>query len=179
MTQHHSALVERPIACAGKGYYVALVYYGAPGGQLYHKVFIYSRRDPREKDEATVLRDITYTLPRRYRDYLIAVSVVKRCLHPKVTDVPRSSRKPYFERVFSWVIRHDSTVKQPLREAKRQHLEELLEGHRVQSILLPYTEEELRDLPIEQVITTTYWPERHASIGLRGKEQMVSLLNTQ
>jgi len=159
MLKQRPPLVERPVACAGRGQYIAVVHYGAPGGELHQHVFKYSYKDPRQKDEAAVLRGITQTVPARFRRYMVAISVVKRCLHPRVSDVPKVDRRPHYERVFSWVVEHDHSVSAVFDDA-----------HPVQ---LPYTPEELRELPIKDVVTTTYWPNARVSVGLRGVERRV------
>lgn len=66
---------------------------------------------------------------------------------------------------------HDKTTKQKPEQAKRDHLEDILAGQRVQSARLPYTPHEIRDLPVKHVITTEYWDNAHASISLRGVER--------
>lgn len=170
-TKLHSALVERPVACAGKGQYIALVYFGSKGGQLHHKTFEYSRKDPRAKDDAVVLREMTRMIPARFRPYIIAISIVKRCLHPKTPDVARRDRKPHYERVFSWAVTHDRSITQAPEQARRDHLEDILAGQKVQTVRLPYTQHEIRDLPIKQVVTTRYWDNAHAAISLRGVER--------
>lgn len=175
MLKQHSALVERPVACAGRGQYIALVYYGSKGGQLHHRVFKYSHRDPRQKDEAAVLQDIARVVSARYRKFIVAISVVKRCLHPKSETVAKVDRKPHYERVFSWVVTHDGSMQRSSEDAKRQHLEAILNGHDVRPIMLPYTPHELRELPVQHVVTTEYWDKAHASVGLRGVERTVNL----
>jgi hypothetical protein len=170
-----SALVERPVACSGRGQYVAVVHYGSPGGDLYERVFKYSHKDPRKKGEADVLRDITQMIEARYRSFIITISVVKRCLHPKSDQVPKADRLPHYERVFSWVIEHDSSVQQAFAEARRQHLDEILEGHKVHAVHLPYTEIELRELPVKDMITTNYWQHTYASVELRGVERRIGV----
>lgn len=167
----HSALVERPVACSGKGQYIALVYFGSKGGHLHHKTVEYSRKDPRAKDDALVLREVSRMIPARYRPYIVAISIVKRCLHPKSPEVAKRDRKPHYERVFSWVVTHAKSIKQKSEQAKRDHLEDILAGQKVQSVRLPYTQQEIRDLPVKQVITTEYWPDAHAAISLRGIER--------
>jgi hypothetical protein len=169
------ALVEYPNACLGNGHYVALVYYGVQGGALHHKVFKYSHKDPRQKSERTVLQEVSRGIPAKHRPLIVAVSIVKRCLHPKTHLKPRADRRPQYERVFTCVVKHRNTVKQPLKQARRQHLEDLLEGQRVQSIILPYTEQEIKKLPIKNMITTSYWPDAQATVGIRGIERLVSV----
>lgn len=172
--RQRAALVERPVACAGKGQYYALVYYGSPGGDLHHQVFEYGRRDPREKEELTVLRNIMQTIPKRYRKFTIAVSVVKRCLHPKAAKIPKVDRKPYFERVFSWVLRHENTQS----HSPGQALQQLLHNddrHAIQTVTLPYTKYELHRLAVKEVVTTSYWPHAYANVGIRGVERTVEL----
>ncbi|HEV7454136.1 MAG TPA: hypothetical protein VGO07_02650, partial [Candidatus Saccharimonadales bacterium] len=104
MVDQHVIQVERPVACAGKGRYIAIVHYGSPGGDLNRRIFEYSRKDPRFKGEAAVLRDITQSLPARYRGYIIAISIIKQCLHPISPDVPKHDRSVHMERVYSWVV---------------------------------------------------------------------------
>jgi hypothetical protein len=169
------ALVERPVACAGKGRYFAVVHHGSPGGELHVKVFEYSRKDPRYKGEAAVLRDITLETASRYRGYIVAISVIKHCLHPKSAQVPKANRQPHVERVYSWVVEHDNTVKQAARAARRMHLDNILEGHKVLPVQLPYTSFELQMIPAKHIATTNYWPNAHAAIELRGVERRVGL----
>ncbi len=169
------AQVERPVACAGKGQYVAIVYYGSPGGQLYRRVFMYSHKDPRYKPETEVLRGITQMIGSRHRRFVLAISVIKRCLHPKSDRVPKTERSVSVERVFSWVVNHDNTVQQTPQQAYDQHLETLLEGQAVQAVVLPYTKYELSQLPIATVVTTNYCSNTYASIGLRGVERYAAL----
>jgi hypothetical protein len=135
------------------------VYYGSPGGDLHQRVFKYSHKDPRQKHEADVLRDITKTVPARFRKYMVAISVVKRCLHPRSSEVPKVDRSPHYERVFAWVVEHDHSVRAVFDDA--------------QPVLLPYTPQELRELPIKDVVTTAYWPNARVSVGLRGVERRV------
>ena len=169
------ALVERPVACSGKGQYFALVYYGSPGGDLYQRVFEYGRRDPRLKDEAEILRNIVRVIPQRYRDYIIAVSVIKRCLHPKSADVPKVDRKPHFERVFSWVFKHDQSVEQSPGQSLSRYLHGSDEGQTFRTVTLPYTRHELHELDITHIVTTNYWQDTHAAVGMRGVERIVAL----
>lgn len=173
--KHRAALVERPVACAGRGQYMALVYYGSKGGQLFHTVFKYSHRDPRQKSEAEVLRGITQVIAQRYRAHIVAISVVKRCLHPKSPDVAKADRKPHYERVFSWVVQHDNSIKQTTEQAVEQRIHSMLQGHTVQSVMLPYTQHELRELPVRHVVTTNYTSDAHASVSVRGVERIVGL----
>jgi hypothetical protein len=174
MMNHRMALVERPVACAGRGQYMALVYCGSRGGNLYHKVFKYSYKDPRTlKDEALVLRDIMQAIPARYREYVIAISVVKKCLHPKSDEVARRDRKVHFERVFSWVVKHDNSIKKTSEDDMSHKLQTMLAGHHVQTISLPYTKHELRELPVQHTLTTNYWHDAHACVGVRGVERIV------
>lgn len=173
--KHRAALVERPVACAGRGQYMALVYYGSEGGELFHTVFKYSHRDPRQKDEAEVLRGITQVIPRRYRPHIVAISVVKRCLHPKSPTVAKVDRKPHYERVFSWVVQHGSSVRQTTDEALEQRIHRLLQGHKVQSVILPYTSHELRELPVQHVVATNYTANAHVTVSVRGVERIVGL----
>jgi hypothetical protein len=173
------AQVERPVACAGKGQYMAIVHYGSPGGQLIRRVFKYSHKDPRYKGEAEVLRDITQMIGSRYRKFVLAISVVKRCLHPKSDQVPKTNRYTSVERVFTWVVEHDSSIKQTPVGAYEQHLEDLLEGQNVQAVVLPYTRYELERLPVKHILTTLYTPGTHASVGLRGVERRVGLSDIQ
>jgi hypothetical protein len=175
MVIEQAALVEHTIACDGRGQYIALVYFGSPGGRLHHLVFKYSHKDPRNKDEIAILQDISHRVPQQYRTFIVAVSIVKRCLHPKTDTVAKVDRRPHYERLFSWVIEHDTSLAQPVHAAKRQHFEDLLEGHRVQSITLPYTSRELQELPVTNILTTTYGERAHAAIGLRGIERRVSI----
>jgi hypothetical protein len=172
---HIGAQVERPVACAGKGQYMAIVHYGSPGGQLYRRVFKYSHKDPRYKDEAEVLRDITQMIGSRYRKFVLAISVIKRCLHPKSDQVPKNERSMSVERVFSWVVQHDNSTKQTPHEAYEQHLEDLLHGQTVQTVALPYTNYELKRLPVKDIVTTNYHHNTYATIGLRGVERHVQL----
>jgi len=174
MIQQRTALVERPVACSGKGNYIASIYYGSKGGRLFHKVLTYSYKDPRYKDEAIVLSDISRMIPSRHRDYIIAISVIKRCLHPKVDTIARKDRVPHYERVFSWVVTHENTVHEPFEEAMHHYSKHAQNGHKVQTITLPYTPAEIQS-PIEHIMTTNYWPDVHASVGLRGVERTVSL----
>jgi hypothetical protein len=169
------ALVERPVACAGKGQYYALVYYGSPGGDLHHHVFEYGRRDPRNNDEAEVLRNIIRVIPSRYRDYIIAISVIKRCLHPKSADVARKDRKPHFERVFSWVFKHDQTVEQSPGQTLSHSLHSQDSGKIFRTVALPYTKRELHELPVKHIVSTEYWNDTHAAVGMRGVERVVTL----
>jgi hypothetical protein len=175
MANDQAALVERPVACAGKGRYIAIVHHGSPGGELRVHAFEYSRKDPRYKGEAAVLRDITLQIPSRYRGYIVAISVIKECQHPKSAAVPKADRSRHIERVYSWVVEHENTIKQPVRAARRQHLDKILEGHSVQQVRLPYTPFELDRLPARQIVTTKYWPNVHASVELRGVERRVGL----
>jgi hypothetical protein len=167
------ALVEHSSACSGKGRYIALVYFGSPSGRLHHQVFVYSHKDPRDKDEAVVLQEITRQVARRYRRFIVAISVVKRCLHPKSIHVAKTDRRPHYERLFSWVVRHHNSISQPPHVAKRSHFENLLDGHSVQSVMLPYTSEELERFPIKDMITTSYLDYAHASVSVRGLERIV------
>jgi hypothetical protein len=171
--RHRVALVERPVACAGRGQYIALVYYGSRGGDLHHRVLKYSYKDPRQKSETAVLRDISQMIPAHYRDMIVAISVVKKCLHPKTDRVPKSDRDPRFERVYSWVVEHGRTRCQEFPDAKRSHLEHILHGHQIGSVVLPYTQHELRELPVTHVLTTPYWDKTYASVGIRGVERTV------
>lgn len=175
MGTQQAALVERSSACAGKGRYIALVYFGTRSGRLHHQVFVYSHKDPREKAQTEVLQDISRQVAGRYRPYIVAVSVVKRCLHPKSAQVARRDRKPHYERLFSWVVQHRNSISQPLQVAKRSHFENLLEGHSVQSVMLPYTDRELETLPVKEMVTTPYLDRAYASVGIRGIEQLVPL----
>ena len=169
------ALVERPVACSGKGQYFALVHYGSRGGDLYQKVFEYGRRDPRQKDEAEVLRNIVRVIPARYREYVIAVSVIKRCLHPKSAEVPKADRKPHFERVFSWVFKHDQSIERSPGQSLSQYLHGQDQGQTFKTVMLPYTRHELHELDVKHVVTTQYWDDIHAAVGLRGVERVVAL----
>jgi hypothetical protein len=142
---------------------------------MYRRIFEYSRKDPRYKGEATVLRDITQAVPARYRGYIVAISVVKQCLHPISPDVPKYDRSVHMERVYSWVVRHDNSIQQTPKTAKRQHLDDILEGHKVHSVELPYTLHELKKLPLKDIVTTNYSQKTHASVELRGVERRVDL----
>jgi hypothetical protein len=175
MNTRQTTRVERPVACAGKGRYVAIVHYGTPLGGLRRLVFEYSRKDPRQKGEAAVLRDITRAVPARFRGYIVAITIVKHCLHPKSPTVARHDRQTHVERVYTWVVEHESTRQQAPQTAKRQQLDKILEGHRVQTVDLPYTPYELQRLPLTDIVTTTYWPAAHASLELRGVERRVAL----
>jgi hypothetical protein len=175
MAKTQVALVERPVACAGKGRYFAIVHHGSPGGKLHVKAFEYSRKDPRYKGEAMVLRDITLEIPSRYRGYIVAISVIKECLHPKSAQVARVDRSVHIERVYAWVVEHKNTIKQATRAAKRQHLDDILEGHKIEPVLLPYTPFELHAIRPQHIATTNYWPNAHAAIELRGVERRVGL----
>lgn len=157
---HYSALVERPVACAGKGQYFAIVHYGSKGGELYEKTLVYSTRDPRQKREQEVLQDITRMIPARHRPFIVAISVVKRCLHPKSAEVRKIDRTPHYERVFTWVVEHAQSVRSPLHGS-------------VPTVQLPYTNHELRELPVTQIVTTPYWRDASATIGIRGVERTV------
>jgi len=179
MVEHMEAQVERPVACSGKGQYMAIVHYGSPGGQLYRRVFMYSHKDPRYKGEAEALRDIMQMIGSRYRKFVVAISVVKRCLHPKTDQVPKNKRATFVERVYSWVVEHDNTTQQTPQAAYEQHLEELLEGQTVQAVVLPYTKFELEKMPVQHIVTTTYFDSAHATIGLRGVERRVGLGDIQ
>jgi hypothetical protein len=154
---------------------MAVVCHGSPGGDLYERVFEYSHKDPRKKGEAAVLRDISQEIPARFRPFIVTISVIKRCLHPHSPQVAKRERTPYYERVFSWVVEHDNSRWQSWSDARRQYIESALGGHRVQSVRLPYTQHELRELPVTDVITTNYWPNAHASVGMRGVERRVEL----
>jgi hypothetical protein len=174
MVMHRAALVERPVACSGRGQYMALVYYGSRGGTLYHKVFKYSYKDPRTlKSESLVLQDITRAIPVQHRDFIVAISVVKKCLHPKSEQVARRDRKVHFERVFSWVVKHDNSIQKTNDEDMSHKLEKLLAGHKVQTVSLPYTRHELRELPVQHTVTTNYWQDAHARVSVRGVERIV------
>ena len=176
---HIGAQVERPVACAGKGQYMAIVHYGSPGGQLYRRVFKNSHKDPRYKGEAEVLCDITQMIGSRYRKFVLAISVIKRCLHPKSDQVPKTDRFTSVERVFSWVVLHTNSTQQAPHEAYEKHLEELLEGQSIQAIALPYTKYELDRLPVKDIMTTNYSQGVYATIGLRGVERLVDLHDIQ
>jgi hypothetical protein len=167
--------IERPVACAGKGQYIAVVDYGTPGGSMHRRVFEYSRKDPRYKGEATVLCGITLAIPERFRGYIVAISVIKRCLHPKSMEVPKVDRLPHFERVYSWVVEHSNTIQRPVPTAHRQHFAQLLEGAQVHTVDLPYTAYERQKLPPTAMAITNFWPNAHASVALRGVERRVSL----
>lgn len=169
------AQVERPVACAGKGQYMAIVHYGSPGGQLYRRVFKYSHKDPRYKGEAAALQDITQMVGSRYRKFILAMSVIKRCLHPKSDLVPKTDRQTSVERVFSWVVEHNNSIQHTPNEAYDHHLEELLQGQTVQAVVLPYTHYELEHVLVKNVMTTNYWQDTYATIGLRGVERRVAL----
>lgn len=166
-------MVERPVACSGKGQYIALVHYGSQGGRLYRRTFKYSHKDPRYKNEAEVLRDISQMVGARYRNFIVAISVIKRCLHPKSHMVPKHDREPHIERVFSWVVEHDNSVGQTPSQARSLH--GLLEDYRVQPVVLPYTAQELHVLPVKHIVTTNYWDDIYASVGMRGVERTVNL----
>jgi hypothetical protein len=170
MKLQRPALVERSVACAGKGQYIAVVHHGSAGGDLYQRVFEYSHKDPRAKGEDATLRDITQEIPARYRRFIIAISVIKRCLHPKNDKVPKWERTPYFERVYAWVVEHDGSIQQAFGELQGEQLKRLLQNH---TVLLPYTSRELRLLPVKDVLITNYWQNMHASVGLRGVERIV------
>lgn len=167
--------VERPVACSGKGQYMALVYYGSQGGAMRQQVFKYSHKDPRQMGEAHVLCGIARMIPARYRPFIVAISVVKRCLHPISPDVAKIDRESHSERVFTWIVEHENTAWQSSQQFQEYRLEEILKGNTVQRIVLPYTLHELRELPITQVITTNYWGKMFASISLRGIERPVPL----
>jgi hypothetical protein len=154
---------------------MAIVHYGSPGGQLYRRVFKYSHKDPRYKDEGEVLRDIMQMIGSRYRTFVLAISVIKRCLHPKSDQVPKSERATSVERVFSWVVSHDNSIKQTPYVAYEQHLDELLKGRTVQAVVLPYTKFELQQIPVQNIVTTNYWSNTFATVGLRGVERRVDL----
>lgn len=175
MIKHRAALVERPVACAGRGQYIALVYYGSRGGDLHHRVLKYCYKDPRQKGEAAVLKDITNMIAAHYRDFIVAISVVKKCLHPKSDKVAKVDREPHFERVYSWVVEHERSIRQNPQDARRGHLERILRGHKVKPVMLPYTPHELLELPVKRVLTTTYWDGSHASVAIRGVERTVGL----
>jgi len=175
ITKHRAAQVERPVACSGKGQYMALVYYGSPGGHMHHRVFEYSHKDPRILGEAHSLQGITQMIPARHRPFIVAISVIKRCLHPKSPDVAKVDRIAHIERVFSWVVKHDGSVSQSPDRAKQQYIRRIIEGQDIQRIVLPYTSYELHELPIKEVVTTNYWDDTFASIGMRGVERWVPL----
>jgi hypothetical protein len=122
-----------------------------------------------------VLRGITQVIPIRSRSKIVAISVIKRCLHPKSSEVAKVDRKPHFERVFSWVVQHDNSIQQTTEEAVEQRVHRMLRGQKVQSVTLPYTRHELRELPIQHVVTTTYTEDAHASVSVRGVERIVGL----
>lgn len=164
-------MVERPVACSGKGRYVAIVHHGSQGGRLYRRTFIYSHKDPRYKGEAEVLWDISHMVATRYRQFIVAISVVKKCLHPKSPAVPKAERSAHIERVFSWVVEHDNSINQISPRAVRQYEE----GNLVQSVVLPYTPYELQQLPVQCVVVTRYWDNAYASVGVRGVERSVAL----
>lgn len=166
-------MVERPVACHGRGQYIALVHYGSQGGKLYRRSFTYSYKDPRYKDEAAVLRDISQMIAARHRKYIVAISVIKRCLHPKSKTVAKLDREPHIERVFSWVVTHDNTLGHTPLQAERHAVD--LQGHNLQPVVLPYTAHELRELPVQHIKTTNYWDDVYASVGMRGVERTVSL----
>jgi hypothetical protein len=174
MVNRHVALVERPVACSGRGQYIALVHYGSKSGDLFHKVFKYSYKDPRTlKDESTVLQDITRAIPAQYRDFIVAISVVKKCLHPKSDEVAKRDRKVHYERVFSWVVKHDHSTEKSFDQDAAHRLQTMLAGGRVQNVSLPYTRHELQEMPITQTLMTNYWMNAHARVGMRGVERIV------
>jgi hypothetical protein len=175
MLTKHRAQVERPVACSGKGEYFAVVYYGSPGGHMRQKSFEFSRKDPRQLGEAHSLRGIAQMIPSHHRPYIVAISVIKRCLHPQSPDVAKVDRIPHIERVFSWVVEHDNSTKRSPERAKQQYIREIIQGNDVQRIVLPYTSYELHELPVKQVVTTKYWDGVFASVGLRGVERRVML----
>jgi hypothetical protein len=140
-----------------------------------HKAFKYSHKDPRTLGEAHSLRGIARMIPAHHRTYIVAISVIKRCLHPKSPDVARVDRSPHIERVFSWVVEHSNSSKQSPERAKKQYIEQIVQGNDIQRVVLPYTPYELRELPVKQVVTTHYWDGVFASIGLRGVERRVQL----
>jgi hypothetical protein len=171
--EQRTAMVERPVACSGRGQYIALVHYGSQGGRLYRSTFKYSHKDPRYKGEAAVLQDISHMVSARYREFIVAISVIKRCLHPKSHSVPRANREPHIERVFSWVVQHENSVGQTPLQAKR--LQATLDERSLQPVVLPYTAHELEELPVKRVVTTNYWDDVYASVGMRGVERTVTL----
>lgn len=140
-----------------------------------HKTFEFSRKDPRQLGEAHSLRGIAQMIPSHHRPYIMAISVVKRCLHPQSPDVAKVDRSLHIERVFSWVVEHDNSTKRSPERAKQQYIREIIQGNDVQRIVLPYTPYELHELPIKQVVTTNYWDGVFASVGLRGVERRVML----
>jgi hypothetical protein len=163
-------LVELPAACTGKGEYIALVQYASPNGTLFSKSLKYSCKDPRAKDRRQVLRDISRMVGQRERQHIVAISVVKRCLHPKVATVPKTSRKPHFERLFMMIIQHAQSNFGP-------HVAYNAEAGKVPHVL-PYTREELRWLPILDTITTRFGRAGQAQavrIPLRGSEEVMSI----
>jgi len=151
---------------------MALVHYGSQGGRLYRRTFKYSHKDPRYKDEAEVLRDISHMVAARYREFIVAISVIKRCLHPKSHDVAKHDREPHIERVFSWVVEHDNSIEFTPVQARRHR--QVLPEHMIQSVVLPYTAGELA-LPVKHIVATNYWDDMYASVGMRGVERVVSL----
>lgn len=158
------ALVELPSACAGRGEYVALIHYASPQGDVFSRSLKYSYKDPRSKDRREILHDIARMVSARERRYIIAISVIKRCLHPKLPMVPKISRRPHFERLFLVVVRHPQTTIHPqLMSAGKQPL------------LLPYTPEELRWLPIQNVMVTRFSKDnpKAVRVPLRGSEQIM------
>jgi hypothetical protein len=175
IAKNRIALVERPVACSGKGEYIALVHYGSPGGLMHHKTFEYSRKDPRQLGEAHSLRGIAQMIPSHHRPFIVAISVIKRCLHPQSPDVAKVDRSVHIERVFSWVVEHGNSTKHSPERAKQQYVREIVQGNDVQRLVLPYTPYELHELPIKQVVTTNYWEGVFASIGMRGVERRVKL----
>jgi hypothetical protein len=158
---------------------MAIVHYGSPGGQLYRRVFKYSHKDPRYKGDAAVLQDITQMIGSRYRTFVFAISIIKRCLHPKSDQVPKTDRQTSVERVFSWVVTHENSIEQTPDEAYEQHLEGLLKGKTVQAVVLPYTKYELEKMPVRDTMTTNYWKDVYATVGLRGVERRVGLPDIQ
>lgn len=167
-TIEQNPLVELPTACTGKGEYIALVQYANPNGKLFSKALKYSYKDPRTKDRIQVLRDISRMVGSRERHYIVAISVVKRCLHPKVDTVPKVSRTPRFERLFAMVIQHAQSDFGP-------YFAHSSEPNAMPQIL-PYTREELRWLQITDTITTRFRQVGQAiRIPLRGTEEVMPI----
>jgi hypothetical protein len=90
----------------------------------------------------------------------MTIAVIKRCLHPKSAQVRKVDRTPQYERVFSWVVEHDHSVRRPVEGV-------------VATLPLPYTDQELRQLPVIQTLTTTFWQDTAAIVGIRGVERTV------
>jgi hypothetical protein len=142
---------------------------------MHHKVFKYSHKDPRLMGEVHSLQGITNMIPARFRPYIMAISVIKRCLHPQSPDVAKVDRMPHIERVYSWVVEHDNSLRQTTEQAGRHHFDAAMQGSDLQWVILPYTAYEIDTLPVKRVVSTNYWHNAFASVGMRGVERRVSL----